>query len=85
MKILLSYEYSNLDQRPTFGLVFEGSQNTQTWVRWVWFHLGALLKGYDFQLYPFKVGKLIASYNGTGSARTKAKFIANKIIKKLSK
>lgn len=92
MNIILSHKYSELDRCEQFGLVFQDPEQHETYIRWVWFHLGAQLKDVpseQFRLYPFDLGKIWKAshktYKYCNDGTRQAKFIANRIIKILNK
>ena len=92
MKITLSYKYSTLDKCHEFGLEFSDCEHDETYVRWVWFHLGELMaemkvnkRPYDTLLFPFKCEKTLKTYAYCNDASRQAKYIYNRINKKLNK
>jgi len=96
MKAILSHHYSQLDKCHQFGLIIQDPEGYETYIRWIWFHLGELLKDvninkepYTAILYPFDLGKIgkcnHKTYKYCNDGWRQAKFIANRIIKLLNK
>ena len=91
MKIELSYIYYSLvDTQHQFGLVteVEDPYHDEDYIRWVWYHLGAILGSHtQFILHPLSVkylgdkGKILRSYMDCNDAEKQARQIANKIFK----
>jgi hypothetical protein len=86
MKIILTYEYSHLDNNHQFGLEFKDAEYCDVYIYWIWFYLGSLLSeivnhGHDIRLYPFESGNVIKEYKFCNNAERQAKLIANRILK----
>jgi len=87
MTIELSYRYSELDKIFCFGLVFNDHQNSETYIRWVWFYLGQeLIKvPNNFRLYPYNYdSKVLKNYKYLNDAKRQAIVLANAMKRKLN-
>lgn len=87
MNIQLYKGYSHTDNAVTFGIVANDTDGHQTYINWVWYHLGRLLsltdinnRPYSSFLYPFKVERLVYTYKNANDAEKQAKMIAKRII-----
>jgi hypothetical protein len=83
MKIELSYEYSELDKEPQFGLVIESVQ--EDYARWIYFYLGRHLGIKEPAIFTYKIGEVLYDYKYLNDAEKQGLLIANKIVKQLNK
>jgi hypothetical protein len=88
MSIELSYKWSDLDKKHCFGLDFTNLPFGETYIRWVWYHLGQLMiaKKQNVLILPYKPGnsKVYKNYKYCNDARRQAALLANAINKKTS-
>ena len=92
-KIEITHRYSHLDKADQIGLVFYAPDGYETYIRWVWFHLGRLMKNKysicrkPINLYPFSLheGRLIKTYKFCNGGEKQATLIYNAIKKQLTK
>ena len=87
MEIRLYKEYFHVDGHVNFGIVCDYKEGYETYLRWVWFHMGKELvntvvnvPGYP-AVYPFKIKKLVYAYKHCNNAERQGKMIAKRIIK----
>jgi len=86
MTIELSYRYSKLDKTHCFGLVFNATENYETYIRWVWYYLGQQLvkKPRNVRIYPFNYnGKVLKNYKFCNDAQRQAVLLSNAIKRRL--
>lgn len=86
MTIELSYRYSDLDKTFCFGLVFNDHQNSENYIRWVWFYLGQeLIKAPDnFRLHPYNYdSKVLKNYKYLNDAKRQAIVLAKAMKRKI--
>jgi hypothetical protein len=82
MKVEITYQWSELDKNHQFGISLKEGENNIHY-NWAWYYLGkfmADIKPKNIAIYPYSVGKQIASYK-YHDANKIALLIRNKIIK----
>lgn len=83
MAFTVTYKYSVLDKEPQFGIVSSLTPHHETYVRWVWFYLGAHFGENKPRLYPFELNDATnaKTYKYCNDAKRQAKLIINHINK----
>ncbi|MCX6306882.1 MAG: hypothetical protein NT040_18100 [Bacteroidetes bacterium] len=80
--IKLTHEWSELDQVHQFGIELSDEPQNDAAFNWVWFHLGSLTKDRPVAIYPYRVGKVLTSYQ-LNDARKTAGNIYNRMVKEI--
>lgn len=88
MTIEVSYRFSHLDKTHCFGIVVHDAENWETYVRWVWYHMGEKMGKVpkNFRLYPYNYeSKILKTYKNCNDAERQATLLVNKIHHQLKK